>query len=136
MEYCSVAWHDNLTQDQRNSIERLQIVSLKIILGKDCPIKEDDHFDYTTALTLCNLESLFSRREKRMLDFGEKCVKHPSLKRLFPFNPAINDDPHFVRSREQFHVNHARTSAYMDSAIPAIQRRLNKHFKYSPPPRL
>ena len=63
-----MAWHDSLNQIQRNSIERLQIVYLNIRLGKDCPTKEDGHFDYERALSLCNLESLFSRREKRMLD--------------------------------------------------------------------
>ena len=72
MEYCSVVWHDNLTQAQTNAIERLQIVALKIILGSDCPRYEDGHFNYNEALTICKLDSLFSRREKQVLDFGEK----------------------------------------------------------------
>ena len=133
MEYCSVVWHDNLTQAQSNSIERLQIVALKIILGNDCPRKDDGHFDYSRALTLCQLETLFSRREKRALSFGKKCIKHPTMKRLFPLNPAMLTNPYPVRSREPFYVNHARTAAYSESAIPAIQRRLNKHYASSPP---
>ena len=133
MEYCSVAWHNNLTQAQRNSIERLQIVSLKIILGSDGPRKEDGNFDYQRALTICNLKSLFLRREKKTLDFGMKSIKHPTLKKLFPTNPAILEDPYPVRGREQFHVNRARTCAYNDSAIPSIQRRLNQKFTYSTP---
>ena len=72
MEYCSVVWHDNLTQAQSNAIERLQIVSLKIILGSDCPIKEDGHFDYSKALSMCQLETIFSRREKKSFRFQEK----------------------------------------------------------------
>ena len=67
MEYCSVVWHYNLTQCQSNAIERLQIVSLKIVLGSDSPRSEDGHFDYLEALQISNLNSLFSRREKRML---------------------------------------------------------------------
>ena len=59
MEYCSVAWHDNLTQAQKNAIERLQVEALKIILGSDCPRKEDGHVDYIKALSICNLKSLF-----------------------------------------------------------------------------
>ena len=51
-EYCSVAWHDSLTQQQIKAIERLQVVALKIILGKDSPIKEDGHFNYEEALKL------------------------------------------------------------------------------------
>ena len=132
MEYCSVAWHDNLTQAQSASIERLQMVSLKIILGRDCPFKEDGHFDYNRALAMCNLKSLFSRKEKKTLDFGIKCIKHPRLKKLFPLNPALLEDPHPVRNREQFVVNHTRTMAYKNSAIPSIQRRLNNKFPNIP----
>ena len=112
MEYCSVVWHDNLTQAQSNAIERLHIVALKIILGSDCPLKEDGNFDYSEALIICKLNSLFSRREKRALDFGKKCLKHPTLKKLFPANPVIVHNPHPVRNRELFHVHRARTSAY------------------------
>ena len=65
VEYCSIVWHDNLTQAQRNSIERLQVVALKIIPGTDCPRKEDGHFDYERALVICNLKSLFNKREKK-----------------------------------------------------------------------
>ena len=132
-EYCSVVWHQNLTQAQSNKIERLQVVALKIILGKDCPKKEDGHCDYENVLKLCNLDSLFVRRKKRMLDFGKKCINHSSLSRLFPYNEAISDDPLNLRNRELFHVNYARTSAYRDSAIPTIQRQLNQHFRKSPP---
>ena len=99
MEYCSVAWHDNLTIAQKKAIERLQVVSLMIILGSGCPRKEDGHVDYMKALSICNMKSLFSRREKKALDFGIKCTKHPTLKKLFPTNPAILEDPHPVRGR-------------------------------------
>ena len=132
MEYCSVVWHDNLTKAQSHAIERLQMVALKIILGKECPRKEDGHFDYVKALNICQLDSIFSRREKRAMDFGKKSIKHPSLKRLFPINQTVTTDPHCVRSRELFQVNRTRTAAYHNSAIPAIQRRLNKHFSFSP----
>ena len=128
-EYCSVAWHDSLTQQQCKAIERLQVVALKIILGNNSPIREDGHFDYDKALRQCNLSSLFSRRENWMLVFGKKCIKHPSLKRLFPLNPSIQDDPHNVRRREMFYVNHARPFSDLNSAIPTTQKRINK--KYS-----
>ena len=44
-EFSSVAWHDNLTLAQKNAVERLQVVSLKVIMGKDGPRKHDGHFD-------------------------------------------------------------------------------------------
>jgi hypothetical protein len=127
-EYCSVAWHDSLTKEQTNAIERLQIVALKIILGADCPRKPDGHFDYPKALVMCNLKSLFDRRESRTLTFGKKSICHPSLKRLFPLNEAPIEDQPNLRHHEPFHVNFARTATYHNSAIPSIQRRLNRHF--------
>ena len=127
-EYCSVAWHDSLTQVQTKAIERLQIVALKIILGGDSPRKPDGHFDYFEALKLCNLKSLFDRREARTLSFGKKSSKHPSLKRLFPLHEDVLEDQPNLRNQEKFHVNFARTASYQNSAIPSIQRRLNKHF--------
>ena len=123
MEYCSVAWHDNLTQAQKNAIERLQVEALKIILGSDCPRKEDGHVDYIKALSICNLKSLFSRREKKTLDFGIKCIKHPTLEQLFPTNTAVSEDPQHV-SRVKCHVSRLAchvlnvTKKYMDKKIP------------------
>ena len=51
--YCAVVWHENFTKAQSKAIERLQIVGLKIILGNDCPKKEDGHVDYVAALMIC-----------------------------------------------------------------------------------
>ena len=130
-EYCSVVWHENLTVAQSNAIERLQVVALKIIIGKDCPRKEDGHCDYEALLGLCQLTSLSDRRNKRMLSFGKKCIKHPTLNRIFPLN---TEDVNNVRNHDVFQVNYARTSAYQNSAIPAIQRRLNQHYSSSYPP--
>ena len=117
---------------QSRAIDRLQVVSLKIILGDECPRKEDGHFDYQKALTLCQLNSPFSRRENRATSFGKKSVKHKTMKKIFPLNSAIFDDPHDVRRRELYCVNHARSAAYQNSAVPATQRRLNQIYSYSP----
>ena len=125
-EYCSVVWHENLTVAQSNAIERVQVVALKIIHGKDYPRKDDGHCDYDALLRNCNLSSLLDRRENRMLSFGKKCISHPTLSRIFPLNA---EDVHDVRNHEVFQVNYARTMAYKNSAIPAIQRRLNQHYK-------
>ena len=132
-EYCSVVWHENLTQEQSNAIERIQVVALKIILGKDCPRKDDGHCDYPQLLRICKLDSLFDRRKKRMLIFGRKCIKHHNLSRLFPINTANIQDPHNIRNPELFQVNYARTSSYKYSAIPTIQRRLNEYYSNPSP---
>ena len=61
-----------------------------------------------------------------MLFFGQKMYQVPNIATIFPLNPAIHDDPHNLRQREMLHVNHARTFLYLNTAIPAMQRRLNK----------
>ena len=121
-EYCSVAFHSSLTQDQIRDIERIQKTSLKIILA-------DKYVDYSSALEMCNLKPLFERREKKCLDFALRCVKHPKNSRIFPLNPNLTNKSHGVRSRELFKVNFSRTENYKNSAIPYCQRLLNQNFE-------
>ena len=78
-EYCSVAFHSRLTQEQSAKLERIQKTCLKVILG-------EMYINYDSALEMCGLQSLFSRREKRCLDFAIKCSKHTRNQRLFPLN--------------------------------------------------
>ena len=118
-EYCSVAFHSSLTQQQGEKLERIQKTCLKVILG-------DDYTDYKTALEDCNLETLYDRRLNRCLDFSLKCLKQPRTRRLFPVNPNYNGN---IRSSEQFEVNFAKTSKYQKSAIPFCQKLLNNNFK-------
>ena len=118
-EYCSVAFHSSLTNEQSALLERIQKACLKVILG-------DMYIDYVSALEMCGLESLATRREARCLDFALKCLKHKKNSRLFPLN---QDFPAYkVRGLKKFEVNFARTSAYMKSTIPYCQRLLNKHY--------
>ena len=120
-EYCSVAFHSSLTVEQANDIERIQRISLKVILA-------ENYIDYSAALEMCGLQSLYDRREQRCLKFAQKCIKHPINRRLFPLNPNI-ESLHDIRSREKFVVNFARTESYRKSAIPYCQRLLNQHLK-------
>ena len=117
VEYCAVAFHSSLTQQQSNKLERIQKTSLRVILG-------DMYVDYAAALEMSGLQTLTDRRLKRCLDFSRKCLKHPRNKRLFPLNPSTSE--HFVRNKELFHVNFARTNDYKDSSIPFCQRLLNE----------
>ena len=122
LEYCCVSWHSSLTQAQSDNIERVQRTSLKVILGQS-------YIDYDSALELCDLEKLFSRRENRCLSFGLRCLKHKKHKSMFPLNDEEITSTHDVRHRNKFKVNFARTSTYKNSAIPFIQTKLNDHFK-------
>ena len=117
-EYCVAAFHSSLTQEQSDKIEKIQKTCLKVI-------SDDSYINYSAALEMCGLETLFARRQKRCLDFALKCVKHERNRRLFPLNHVTSE--HYVRDRETFHVNFARTSTYRDSTIPFSQRMLNTH---------
>ena len=104
LEYCSVVWHSALTKEQTNDIERVQVVCLKVIIGKN-------YEDYNTALLQTSLESLESRRNQRCLAFGLRCLEHPKHREMFPLNGKNIRYP--TRSREIFQVNKARTQYYI-----------------------
>jgi hypothetical protein len=113
-EYCSVAFHSSLTVEQATDLERIQKTCLKVILG-------ESYVHYEAALEMTGLTTLYARREKRVLDFALKCIKHPQNKKLFPLNKQD-------RNRDTFEVNFARTGTYQKSTIPYCQTKLNEHF--------
>ena len=83
------------------------------------------YVSYSAALEMCGLQTLSDRRKQRCLDFSLKSSKHPRNRRLFPLNQSKSQ--HFVREKETFKVNFAKTEDYKKSAIPYCQRLLNKH---------
>ena len=122
-EYCAVLFHSSLTQEQSDSIENIQAVCLRVILG-------DNYVSYAAATEMCGLYFLSTRREKRCLSFSLKSIDHPQNKRMFPLN--IKTDDHNLRIREMFQVNFARTQSYSQSSIPYCQRMLNEYFMNLP----
>ena len=120
LEYCSVAIHSSLTDEQTRSLEHCQAVALRIIL-------QSEYESYEQALLLTGLEKLSARRAARCLDFSLKCIDHDQNRRFFPRNPNI-DNAREVREREEFLVNFARTEQYRKSTIPSCQRLLNSYF--------
>jgi hypothetical protein len=118
-EYCSVAFHSSLTQADGDKLERIQKTCLKVILG-------DMYVGYDSALEMCGLQTLSSRRNKRCLDFSLKCLKHPRNSRIFPINTRTHGQNQ--NSTEFVEVNWAKTETYRQSAIPYCQRLLNQHF--------
>ena len=117
-EYCSSAFHSSLTSEQDRKLEAIQKVSLKVIMGQS-------YVSYEGALQATGLKTLRTRREERCLSFGLKSLRHKEMRNLFPRNQVESNQT--VRGRETFHVNFAHTEAYKQSAVPSIQRLLNKH---------
>ena len=120
LEYCTVVWHSRLTAEQITTLERVQRICLKVILG-------DSYIDYGAALEMCNLSTLHRRRQDRCLAFAKKCLKHPLHRRMFPLNKNNINDKYI--SRETYEVNYASTETYRMSAVPFIQRMLNSQKK-------
>ena len=118
-----MAFHSRLTAEQSDSLERVQKVSLKVILG-------DNFIGYSEALEMTGLSTLFQRREDRCLSFSLKCLKHPIHKKLFPLNSVLHEDENeeYLRDRELFKVNHAHTETYRQSTIGANVVRAHEGF--------
>ena len=104
LEYCSVAWHSSLSEQQSCSLERCQSVCLRVILG-------ENFISYEAALEMTGLRKLSDRRQLRCLDYGLKSLMHSDNKRYFPQNPNL-DLTLTARTREQFKVNFGRTVQY------------------------
>ena len=71
-------------------------------------ILSENYLDYSAALEMTGLETLFIRREKRVINFSLKCLKHPVNKNVFPLN---EDNTLDNRHRELFKVNFGRTNS-------------------------
>ena len=80
----------------------------------------EKYSDYKSALEYFSIDTLCERRQKHMLKFAMKCTKDTHNMKIFPKNNNI-------RGKDVFHVNFARTSQYLNSAVPQCQRLLNMH---------
>ena len=116
LEQSAVVWHSSITKGEQLDLERVQKCALRIIL------KEEYH-SYQEALESCQLDTLKSRRNKLSLSFALKCTKNEKTEDMFPVNKTeIN-----TRFPEKYEVTKAKTNRLANSAIPFMQRLLNKH---------
>ena len=109
-------WNHTITQEETEDIERVQKVALKMIL-------KENYTNYNDALDLLGLEKLQSRRSSLCLKFAKTCLKNEKTAKMFPLNPYYNPK---MRNSEKYDVIFAHNNRLLDSAIPALQRRLNK----------
>ena len=118
LEQSAVLWHSSITKKCEVNLERVQKSALKIILG-------DKYVDYDNALKVLNLQSLRERREDLCFKFARKCLQVPKLKKMFP--RSHHDHDMSKRRSESFIVKRGLTERLRRSAIPHMQRLLNKH---------
>ena len=123
LEQNSNVWASSITQEEIDDIESVQRVACRIIL-------KDDYTGYTNALESLNLESLEARRQHLLLRFAKKSLKNPHSASMFPLNPNFSENPmENNRQTEKYKVNFASKGILYNSAIPSIQRALNKDFR-------
>ena len=116
LEQSCQVWHYSLTKEDSSDLERVQKVASKLILG-------DEYVYYDQALKQLNLEKLSDRRTNLCLKFARNCLKFDQTKDMFPLNGQQN---HNIRNKDKFEVQHAKHSRLLKSAIPQMQRALNK----------
>ena len=90
---------------------------MKIILGRQ-------YTNYEEALEKLDLQPLTERREELCLKFAKKCLRNNKVKDMFP----LSEKPHLMdlRNSEKYVVKHANTERLKKSAIPFMQRLLNR----------
>ena len=116
LEYNSNVWFSNLTEEEKDDIERVQRVALKIIM-------KEKYISYEQALKNLNLDTLQERRLMLAERFAKKCAKSEKFQNLFPKNEKEGLN---LRDPETYNVNFASKGRLFKSAIPAMQRLLNK----------
>ena len=79
LEYNSNVWFSNLTEEEKDDIERVQRVALKIIM-------KEKYISYEQALKNLNLDTLQERRLMLAERFAKKCPKSEKFQNLFPKN--------------------------------------------------
>ena len=115
LEFNSNVWFASITNEEREDIERVQRVACKIIL-------KDQYSGYQQALASLNLQSLSDRRQLLAKRFALECTKSEKFNNLFP----LNQNDTYLRNGEKYKVKFARTGRLQDSAIPAMQKLLNR----------
>ena len=116
LEYSSVAFHSSLNDRQTRKLESIQVTALKICL-------RENFVSANAAREMTGISLLSDRRELRCSKFARQCILHPQHKDLFPLNPVHT---YKTRTSEKYHVNHARTEFYKNSAVIYCQNLLNK----------
>ena len=83
LEYGVPAWQGAVTVQEKQDIERVQKIALRIIFG-------DQYDTYSTALKLAGLDTLETRRNKICLKFAIKAEKHSKHQNWFKPKLRVN----------------------------------------------
>ena len=117
LDQSSVVWNSSLTQKNISDLERVQKAALRVIYGKN-------YESYSNTLKELGMVSLAERRDILCLKFAKKSLKVENFGHLFP----INSKRHEMQTRHSdiLKINKGYSKRYMQSAIPSMQRILNR----------
>ena len=119
VEKSCVVWHSSLTQKNIGDLERVQRAAVKIITnGK---------YSYREGLQFLNLPTLKERREALTVKFAKKCLTNKIAKNMFKLNQKKHNMK--LRHTKKYKEENTNTKRLYNSAIPYMQRILNKENK-------
>ena len=117
LEQSCQVWSSSLTLENFHDLERVQKNAMKIIL-------QEDYENYSSALNITGLDTLFQRRDDLCLKFAKSCTTNQKTAHMFPKNPVSYEMN--TRFRKKYLQTHAKTERLKTSAIPYMQGLLNK----------
>ena len=120
LEQSAVVWNSSLTQKNVSDLERVQKSAVRIICGKN-------YESYSDTLSELGMMRLSERRNILCLKFAKKSLKVDNFGKLFPLNSKSHDMK--TRKSNFYKVSRSYSKRYLQSAIPSMQRQLNRDIK-------
>ena len=117
LTYASPAWSPSINRTQKQQLERVQKRAYRIILGAA-------YSSYQQALDTLGIQSLATRHQQLLWDFGKRLLTHSRHRDLLP--PTIPIPRHSVRHHNILKPIRARTDRYKNSPIPTIVSMINQ----------
>ena len=119
LEQSAAVWSSSLTQKNISDLERVQKAAVRIILGKP-------YESYTQTLRDLDMMKLSERRNIICLKFAKNSLKLENFKKLFPVHKNFHGME--TRQHEKYKIVRSFSKRYAVSAIPSMQRLLNKEY--------
>ena len=122
LEFAAPVFSSMLTERDKDDIERIQKIVLKVILS-------DDYSSYSQACSKMNTTTLENRRKNLSLRFALSCFENPQHKHMFKQRNA----PYYnIRNLKSFEEPQCHSDRYFSSPLPYLTRLLNEYFKKKP----
>ena len=115
-EQSAVVWHSSLSGKNRQDLERIQKVAVRVIMGKN-------YKTYTQSLKDLKLETLKRRRDILSLRFAKNCLRNDKMKHLFPLKKSKHNMK--IRNKRKFQTKQINSKRYEKSAVPFMTQLLN-----------